>query len=313
MARPVSKWMFPMIVPIAILTLFGLSRPVMGQGAPFATPPPGSPPATIRPYGESGVCPEEPALFRRCAVEKAKTFNPPRTPDGRPNFQGAWGRISIRNGENLEEHPETMDGSGGRSAIFDPVDGRIPYQPWAAERRDSHFSTYLDPGRLCVPQGAPRFVYEAGAKVIVQTPGYISIFNDQAHSFRIIPMDGRPRLGRDIRLFNGDSRGRWEGNTLVIDTRNFTDRTASFGVTGLALGSAEELHLEERFTRVDGDSLLYEFTVNDPASFTQPFSGRLPMNRSDLPLYEYACHEGNYGMENLLRGARAEEREAATP
>ena len=82
-------------------------------------------------------------------------------------------------------------------------------------------------------------------------------------------------------------------------------------MTGLALGSAEGLHLVERFTRVDGDTLLYEFTVNDPATFTRPFSGRLPMNRSDLPLYEYACHEGNYGMENLLRGARAEEREAA--
>ena len=281
-----------MIVPIAILTLFGLSRPVMGQGAPFATPPPGSPPATIRPYGESGVCPEEPALFRRCAVEKAKTFNPPRTPDGRPDFQGAWGRISIRNGENLEEHPETMDGSGGRSAIFDPVDGRIPYQPWAAERRDSHFSTYLDPGRLCVPQGAPRFVYEAGAKVIVQTPGYISIFNDQAHSFRIIPMDGRPRLGRDIRLFNGDSRGRWEGNTLVIEVTN-QNAIAWLDLIGNFLSPAADV--VERLTMIDHNVIYVTVTVEDPNVFTRPWALAFGLRRNadpDFEMWENACWEG---------------------
>ena len=129
------------------------------------------------------------------------------------------------------------------------------------------------------------------------------------HDVRVVPLDGRPALGESILQWMGSSRGRWEGDTLVIDTRNFTDRTASFGSTGLALGSAEELHLEERFTRVDENTLLYEFTVNDSASFTRSFGGQLPMNNSDLPLYEYACHEGNYGMENMLSGARAEEKE----
>ena len=145
---------------------------------------------------------------------------------------------------------------------------------------------------------------------IFQTPDAVALLIEMNHDVRVVPLDGRPALADGIRQWMGSSRGRWEGDTLVIDTRNFTDRNASFALTGLALGSAGELHLEERFTRVDGDTLLYEFTVNDPASFTRSFSGRLPMNRSDLPLYEYACHEGNYGLENLLRGARAEEQRA---
>ena len=146
---------------------------------------------------------------------------------------------------------------------------------------------------------------------VFQTPDAVVLLLEMNHDVRVVPLDARPALTDDIRQWMGSSRGRWEGDTLVVDTRNFTHRTASFSLTGLAFGSAEGLHLVERFTRVDGDTLLYEFTVNDPATFTRSFSGRLPMNRSDLPLYEYACHEGNYGMENLLRGARAEEREAA--
>ena len=148
---------------------------------------------------------------------------------------------------------------------------------------------------------------------IFQTPNAVALLIEMNHDVRFVPLDGRPELTDGIRQWMGSSRGRWEGNTLVIETRNFTDQTASFSLTSLALGSAEGLRLEERFTRVDGDTLLYEFTVDDPASFTRSFSGRLPMNRSDLPLYEYACHEGNYGMENLLRGARVEEREATQP
>ena len=148
---------------------------------------------------------------------------------------------------------------------------------------------------------------------IFQTPDAVALLIEMNHDVRYVPLDNRPGLTDGIRQWMGSSRGRWEGNTLVIETRNFTARTASFSLTGLALGSAEGLRLEERFTRMDADTLLYEFTVDDPASFTQSFSGRLPMNHSDLPLYEYACHEGNYGMENLLRGARTEEREAAQP
>ena len=218
--------------------------------------------------------------------------------------------------------------------IVDPPDGRIPpLTPEAEAREDARLAGDGQPVRIRVggygtagPEerglaercllgfstGPPLLPggYNNNVQVF-QTPDAVVLLIEMNHDVRVVSLDGRPALTDGIRQWMGSSRGRWEGDTLVIDTRNFTDRTASFALTGLALGSAGELHLEERFTRVDADTLLYEFTVNDPASFTRSFSGRLPMNRSDLPLYEYACHEGNYGMENLLRGARAEEREAA--
>jgi hypothetical protein len=146
---------------------------------------------------------------------------------------------------------------------------------------------------------------------ILQTPDYVVIHLEMNHDARIVPLDGRPHLSSDVRQWLGSSRGRWEGNTLVVETTNFTDKTASISLTGFAVGSAEHLRLVERFTRVDADTLMYEFTVNDPATFTRPFTGRFPMTLSDQRLYEYACHEGNYGMFNLLSGARAEERAAA--
>ncbi len=218
--------------------------------------------------------------------------------------------------------------------IVDPPNGRIPpLTPEAEAREDARLAGDGQPVRIRVggygtagPEerglaercllgfstGPPLLPggYNNNVQVF-QTPDAVVLLIEMNHDVRVVSLDGRPALTDGIRQWMGSSRGRWEGDTLVIDTRNFTDRTASFALTGLALGSAGELHLEERFTRVDADTLLYEFTVNDPASFTRSFSGRLPMNRSDLPLYEYACHEGNYGMENLLRGARAEEREAA--
>jgi hypothetical protein len=127
------------------------------------------------------------------------------------------------------------------------------------------------------------------------------------HDARIIPLDGRPHLPGGMRQWMGDSRGRWEGNALVVETTNFTDKTASIALTGFAVGSAEKLRLIERFTRVDADTLTYEFTVDDPGTFTRPFTGRLPMNLTSERIYEYACHEGNYGMFNMLTGARAED------
>src|SRR5207245_2625088 len=140
---------------------------------------------------------------------------------------------------------------------------------------------------------------------LLQTPGSVVILLEMNHDARIVPLDGRSHLPASVRQWMGDSRGRWEGNTLVIDTTNFTDKTASFSLTGMALGSGEHLHLIERLARLDADTLQYEFTINDPATFTRPFSGRFPMKLTAEPMYEYACHEGNYGMLNMLRGARA--------
>ena len=129
------------------------------------------------------------------------------------------------------------------------------------------------------------------------------------HDVRVVPLDGREPLTSSIGQWLGSSRGRWEGDTLVIETTNFTNATGSFNTSFVSWGSAENTRLTERFTRIDAGTVSYEFTVDDPGTWTAPFTGRFPINRVDAPLYEYACHEGNHGMLNLLTGARAQERE----
>ncbi len=147
---------------------------------------------------------------------------------------------------------------------------------------------------------------------IVQTPGYVMLFLEMNHDVRVIPTSGRPHLPSNLRTWLGDSRGKWEGNTLVVETTNFTPKVAAFSIRrgsgGAEVGEGQNLKLVERFTRVDGKTLNYEFTVNEPSTFTRPFTGRLPMQLTDQLMYEYACHEGNYGLENILRGARIEEK-----
>jgi hypothetical protein len=139
---------------------------------------------------------------------------------------------------------------------------------------------------------------------IIQTPGYVLVIREMETAPRLIPTDGRPHISENIRRWAGDSRGRWEGGTLVVDTTNFTDRTAF-------QGSSAALHVVERFTRVSADTILYQFTVDDPNTWTRPWSAEIPMTATKGPLYEYACHEGNYGMPDILRGARFTEKEAA--
>lgn len=139
---------------------------------------------------------------------------------------------------------------------------------------------------------------------IVQQPGTIAILNEMYHDVRLIPMDGRPHIPQNIRQWRGDSRGHWEGDTLVIDTTNFTSKTAF-------RGSSENLHVVERFTRTGPDTILYEFTVDDPSTWTEPWTAQLVMGPAAGEIYEFACHEGNYGLANNLSGARAQEKKAA--
>jgi hypothetical protein len=124
------------------------------------------------------------------------------------------------------------------------------------------------------------------------------------HDVRIIPTDNRPHVSADVRELMGDSRGHWEGNTLVVDTTNFTDRNPFHG-------SGENLHVIERFTRTNPDTVVYQFTVEDPTTWAAAWSAEVPMTKIDGPIFEYACHEGNYGMPNNLSGARAEEKKLA--
>jgi len=142
---------------------------------------------------------------------------------------------------------------------------------------------------------------------IIQTHDHVVILNEMVHDARIVPLDGRPHFPPNIRQWMGDGRGRWEGDTLVIESTNFSDKTASFNASiSTAIGTGGTLHLVERFRRVADDTLLYEYTVTDPRTFTQPFTVRLPMKKGE-DLFEYACHEANYGLTNVLSGARAAE------
>ena len=132
----------------------------------------------------------------------------------------------------------------------------------------------------------------------------MALLTEMVHNTRIVPLDGRPSLSQGLRQWSGTSRGRWEGDTLVIETSNFKDERRWRNATG-------NVKLVERFTRVDPDTLEYTYTVTDPETWTRPWTATIPLRRNDLPLYEYACHEGNYSLPNILSGHRAAEKEAA--
>jgi len=290
---------------LVVALVLGLQQGAAGQRAPFATPLPGSGPTPMRPYGESAGCSEEPAQFHRCALAKAKGFTPPRMPDGTPDFRGFWARIVVRNMENLEEHPETMDGSGGTSAIIDPADGKIPYQPWAAAKRDQMFEAYVNPMSLCVPLASPKQLYGPGTFRVVQTPGSLFILNDYAHTYRIIPTDSRPHIGSGIHLFEGDSRGRWEGNTLVVDVANQRARTWLDAVGNFY---SDSMHVVERLTMIDKDVIHIQATVDDPKVYTRPWTMVVGWRRNTAPpleVWENACWEGIQGdLENVKHGRK---------
>ncbi|MBV9744629.1 MAG: hypothetical protein JO099_12790, partial [Acidobacteriia bacterium] len=139
---------------------------------------------------------------------------------------------------------------------------------------------------------------------IVQTKGYVAIMHEMNHSVRIIPTDGRPHVSPQVKQWRGDSRGHWEGNTLVVDTTNFT-------ATNPFRGSGDKLHVVERFTPMSADAVLYQFTVEDPETWDKPWTAETVWSRVDGPIYEFACNEGNYGLRNTLDGARVAEKEAA--
>jgi hypothetical protein len=210
------------------------------------------------------------------------------------------------------------------SIITDPPDGRIPPLTPAAgdvKRRradaqrnpESAEDTGLQDQCLAfLTAGPPMLPYSYNSNYqIVQTADAWVVHVEMIHDARIIHLDGRPHLPAVIRRWMGDSLGHWESNTLVVDTTNFNDGGGFYGDAGGNFGWDRNLHLVERFSLLDGDTLLYRFEINDPTAFTQPWKGELTMARSPGPIYEYACHEANYSMVNMLRGYRAADREPA--
>ncbi len=216
------------------------------------------------------------------------------------------------------------------SMIFDPPDGRVPplseegkkraaVVAAAARRRDAAESAEdRTLAERCISWGSegPPMIgstYNANLQII-QPRNSVVIHHEINHIVRTIPLDGRPHLPSRIGQLDGDSRGHWEGNTLVVDSTNFSDKTPFRGPpsnTRQDIFSDENLHVVERFTPTDPNTIVYRFTVEDPTVWTTPWSGELVMRRFEGPIFEYACHEGNYGLTNILAGARKAEAEAA--
>jgi hypothetical protein len=245
-------------------------------------------------------CPVEPALFHACALERAKTFTPPRTPDGVPDFQGFWRGIPSAT-ENIEEHPKTDDDDGGKSLIVDPRDGKVPYQVWAAPLPATHRATFIEPNVPCFPSGVPRSMYVPTQIEFLQTRDHVLILFERAHTYRVIPTTARPHVGQSVRLWMGDSRGRWEGNTLVVDVTNqnakaWFDQAANF--------HTDTAHMIERFTLIDPDTIHYQVTIDDPNVYTRPWTMAFPLRRNKekgFRLLEEACHEGERNTDPLIK------------
>ena len=260
--------------------------------------------------GRATLSPEEAAAFAQERVD-AQNVDLWRDENGRLPVSGGYNNFWYDRGTTLGDERRT-------SLVVDPADGRIPARSAAAEARGER-QRELRARDAFGPEDRGAFErcimgFNSGPPMnpsaynnnmqLFQTGDHVVILNEMVHDARVVPLDGSPHLPDHVRQWKGDSRGRWEGNTLVVETRNFTAKT-SFR------GSGPDMRLVERFTRLDADRLIYEYTVDDAASFARPWSVRVVMRRSDSPLFEYACHEGNYGMENLLVSARARDRQRA--
>ena len=264
--------------------------------------------------GQEFLTEEEAAALEQQAVE-SQVDRPPR--EGDP---GTYNQFWMDTGTNII-------GTRRTSLIVDPPDGQIPDLAPPAKRRQEELAAAREgvgadeprPGHWvedvpvsvrCIVgfnSGPPMYPAAYNNNVqIFQAPGYVALYNEMGPASRIVPLDGRGHLPADLRQWLGDSRGRWEGDTLVVETKNFLRETAFgryAGSVGRLGGSGPNIHLVERFTRVADGTLLYEATVEDDTTWVRPWTYAVPMRLSDQPVYEYACHEGNYGLENILAGA----------
>jgi hypothetical protein len=253
---------------------------------------------------------EEAAAYEKLTVERS---NRDRRDTSSPEADvgGAYNEFWWERGTLLA----TVNGRKRTSLIVDPADGKVPALTAegqkragarAADRRehpaDGPENRSLGERCLMFNAGPPMLPGPYNNYVqLFQFPDHVVILNEMIHDARIVPLDGRPHTPSGIRRWQGDSRGRYDGKTLIVDTTNFTDKT-NFR------GGDEQLHLVERFTRVDAETLLYEFTIDNPTAFTRSWSAALPMTKTADRVFEYACHEGNYSLTGILRGARAEEK-----
>ncbi len=309
------------------LTLCALAPPALaqsnGDGAAMRTPD-GQPDLsgvftfrTLTPLerpealvGKEALSPEEAAQFEASErIRLNRDLFDPETGAPSAGYQSrAEGGVLSYN-EFWYERGIELTADKRTSLVVDPPDGRIPYTDEHREARRlrqlnlrngfaDHYTdrSLSDRCILGFNAGPPMTAGSYNNNVhILQTPGYVIILNEMVHNARIIPIDDTPRLG--LRQWSGESRGHWEAETLVVETYNFITETS-------LRGSSKDTHVIERFRRVDADTVMYEFTVEDPANLTAPWTAMMPLRRTDGPLFEYACHEGNIGMDGIMAGAR---------
>ena len=262
--------------------------------------------------GKAFLTEEEAAALERQATERRASASRTR----RPGDVGGDNEAFVDSGYKVLSTRQT-------SLVVDPPDGRVPILPAAERKRDFNLANVdsyesMSPWDRCITRG-PTGMFPAGynnSYQIVQTPTYVVIVSEMIHEARIIPIDGRPHVDPNVRLWTGDSRGHWEGPTLVVDTTNFNGRgwiTTHAGSGRLrGVPHSEALHLVEHFTRVGADTISYDMTVEDPNVYATPWKFSMPLTRDEsYQMFEYACHEGNQAIELILRGARAQERAGA--
>ncbi len=229
---------------------------------------------------------------------------------------GAYNQFWMDGGKNVTGDRRT-------SLVVDPPDGKIPWAPEGRRRLELDLTKYgvgpfdswedADTGERCLTDGLP-LVPLQGYNMnyhLLQSPGWVAVLNEMFHEYRLIPVDGRAHVPPEIGQLLGDARGRWEENTLVVETTHFADK-GHFLWRATWRAARTTLHLVERFTRIDDETIDYEFTMTDPTMFTRPWTATVPMTTNQTsrgvtsgPMFEYACHEGNYGLLNIMRGARA--------
>jgi hypothetical protein len=249
-------------------------------------------------------------LAKRAAAEESEQTDPGTIADVHYDFTQF----------GLDRNQNAMATNLRTSLIIDPPDGKLPALTAEGKKRaadraeeakrvgrwDSAESNQLDDRcMIFAGMGPPMMPQSYNSNYqIVQAPGYVMILFELAHDVRIIPLDGRPHLASNVRQWIGDSRGRWEGDTLVVETTNFNGKNP-------LRDSSENMRVVERFTRLDADTIRYQFTIDDKATWTKPWTAELAIQKTIGPIFEHACHEGNYGLYNTLAGARLEEKKAA--
>jgi len=274
--------------------------------------------ATITPFerpnelaGKPVLTDQEAAALEEKAAE-GRVDKPPKEGD-----VGSYNQVWFDSGTKVVSTKQT-------ALVVDPADGRVPVRPEAEARREFNLAhnadsyEYMSLWDRCITRGVPGAMFPAGynnAYQIVQIPGYVVLESEMIHNTRIIPIDGRPHVSAAIHLWDGDSRGHWEGNTLVVDTTNYNNRsqisTSAAGGRIKGITPSDKLHVVERFTRISADTIHYEVTIDDPATFTRPWKVSIPLSRdAKYQIYEYACQEGNYAMTDILNAGRVQDASA---